>query len=313
MLDIVLLGLQLLAECWTIGDGSTDILYGTKQYVEYSPGDTNLIISVPHDGFIHPHTIPNRTDGCRDMIGGTCEYPLREDCPSKGPKTDEWYCRAVTYSDSNTQDIAREFIREFVTLTGRRPHLVMDNLHRSKMDPNREISRAAQGNLEAEQAYHEYHAYLRLAKTALGGPGLLVDFHGMTHSHEKIELGYLYRKENLNVGDYSQDVSSMEALMTRTGMDPVELISGENSIGSLLEKEGYPSIPSSRQPVPGEDKYYRGGWITQTQGSRDGGQVDAVQIEMPAGIRHSPEEDRKEFTKKLAKVINEFHQRYYVV
>merc|ERR1712126_252051 len=227
--------------------------------------------------------------------------------------SDEQWGAVQSIIGQYSMEIARDFIHEFVTFLGRRPHLVMDNLHRSKMDPNREISRAAQGNLEAEQAYNEYNAYLRLAKTALGGPGLLVDFHGMTHSHEKIELGYLYRKENLNVGDYSQDVSSMEALMTRTGISPVELISGENSIGSLLEKEGYPSIPSSRQPVPGEDKYYRGGWITQTQGSRDGGQVDAVQIEMPAGIRHSPEEDRKEFTKKLAKVIDEFHQRYYVV
>ena len=26
-----------------------------------------------------------------------------------------------------------------------------------------------------------------------------------------------------------------------------------------------------RQPRPGDDKYYRGGWITQIHGSRDGG------------------------------------------
>ena len=50
-----------------------------------------------------------------------------------------------------------------------------------------------QGNPEAELAYNEYHDYILKAREAMNGPGLLVDFHGMTHSHERIEIGYLFR------------------------------------------------------------------------------------------------------------------------
>ena len=42
------------------------------------------------------------------------------------------------------------------------------------------------------------------------GPGLLVDLHGMTHTHEKLEIGYLYKPKDLNNGDYTVDVSSMQ-------------------------------------------------------------------------------------------------------
>ena len=50
-----------------------------------------------------------------------------------------------------------------------------------------------QGNPDAELAYNEYHDYILRARDAMNGPGLLVDFHGMTHAHEKIEIGYLFR------------------------------------------------------------------------------------------------------------------------
>jgi len=302
----------------SIGEDSPTTEYGTHKYVEYTPGNINLIISVPHDGFIHAATIPNRTDGCRDKHrdeGGVCEYPVREDCPSKGPRTDDWYCRAVTYADAFTQDIAKSFMREFEKMTGRRPYIILDNLHRSKMDPNREISRAAQGNQEAETAYNEFHNFILEARAEVqkDGPGLLVDLHGMTHTHEKLEIGYLYKPKDLNAGDYTKDVSSMAALMARTGMSPTELLAGEHSLGALFEREGYLAIPSPRQPVPGEDKYYRGGWITQIHGSRDGGDVDALQIEQPRAIREAELEEREEYTRKLAKVIAEYHQRYYTL
>ena len=61
---------------------------------------------------------------------------------------------------------------------------------------------------------------------------------------------------------------SIQALLNRTGLTVEELLQGDHSLGAMLEEEGYPSIPSPRQPVPGEDKYYRGGHITQIHGSR---------------------------------------------
>ena len=172
------------------------VFYGTNNFVEYRPGNTNLIISVPHDGFQRPNQLPNRTHGCRNKPrseGGLCQYPWTPDCPSSGPSFNEWFCKAVTYNDDFTQEIGRGFIKEFENLTGKRPYIILDNLHRSKMDPNRPIDRAAQGNPEAELAYNEFHDYILEARAAMEGPGLLIDFHGMTHAHEKIEIGYLFR------------------------------------------------------------------------------------------------------------------------
>jgi len=321
MLDLFIYGLLSLLLNHSGGGlaGSDDIvLTGTRDFVEYRPGDTNLIISIPHDGFLRPGNIPNRTHGCRDKAkseGGSCRYPWTSDCPSPGPRSDEWFCKAVTYSDSFTQEIGRGVAAEFRALTGKTPHLVVDNLHRSRMDPNRPVDRAAQGNPDAELAYNEFHNYILEAREAMGDrPGLLIDFHGMTHAHEKIEIGYLFRTEDLNAGDYTKDVPSIQALLNRTGLTVPELLHGDHSLGAMLEEEGYPSIPSPRQPVPGEDKYYRGGHITQIHGSRDGGLVDAIQTEFPRAIRINEEDGekvRRDFIKAMARVVVRFHTRYY--
>jgi len=281
--------------------------------MEYTPGTTNLIISVPHDGFLHPASIPDRVDGCREALGGLCHFPWTPDCPSKGPSTDEWYCRATTYSDTFTQEMGRGLVEEFTRLTGTRPYLVVNNLHRSKMDANRDINRAAHGNTDAEDAYNDFHQFIEQAEAALGGPGLLIDLHGHTHPHEKVEIGYNYQPKDINKGDFTVDVSSMNALMVRTGMSPPELLAGDHSLGAMFEKEGYKTIPSPRQPVPGEDKYFRGGYTTRKHGSKDGGVVDALQIEVPVGIREGPQQGKDDFTKSLAKVIAEFHKHHYSV
>ena len=67
-----------------------------------------------------------------------------------------------------------------------------------------------------------------------------------------------------------------------------------------------------RQPKPGTDKYYRGGWITQIHGSRDGGTIDAIQLEFPTEIRTEvSEEKRNIFINKLAQNINIFMNLFY--
>lgn len=92
-----------------------------------------------------------------------------------------------------------------------------------------------------------------------------------------------------------------------------------------------------RQPKPGDDKYYRGGWITQIHGSRDGGnnsiqrifqesmnlisittlcncvgKIDAIQLEFPTEIRTEvSEEKRNKFSDELAHNIVMFYKLYY--
>merc|ERR1719209_954178 len=145
----------------------------------------------------------------------------------------------------------------------------------------------------------------------MGTSGLLLDFHGQGHGQNSTELGYVYRKSDLNEGNLLEGVSSVSSLLARTGLSPEQLLSGPGSLGALWEEAGYMAIPSPRQPRPGTDKYYRGGYITQTHGSSNGGVVDAIQLELPVGLISSTEY-RAKMAPSVGDVIAEFHSRYYL-
>ena len=120
-------------------------------------------------------------------------------------------------------------------------------------------------------------------------------------------IGYLFTKQDLNSGQSDDELSSIKALVRRTGLPVQQFLYGENSLGSMIERGGYKAVPSPSQPYPGMDKYYRGGWITQVYGSKDEGNIDAVQLEFPTEIRvEASEEDRARFGKKLAMNIEKF-------
>ena len=59
----------------------------------------------------------------------------------------------------------------------------------------------------------------------------------------------------MNVGDYTKDVPSIQALLDRTGKSIPEILSGDQSLGAMFENEGHKSIPSSRQPTPGRENF----------------------------------------------------------
>ena len=198
---------------------------------------------------------------------------------------------------------------------GKTPHLIISHLHRSMLDPNRPVEQAAQGNAEAIAAYEAFHGSIKHAHATLDGkPGLHIDFHGYTdvYRQNNTMIGYLFNSKDLNSGDTNIEKSSIRALIKRTGLPVQQFLFGEKSLGSLFESAGYKAVPSPRQPYPGKDKYYRGGWITQIHGSRDGGVIDAVQLEFPQEIRiEATDEERFKFGVKLAKNIEEFHSIYY--
>jgi len=107
-------------------------------------------------------------------------------------------------------------------------------------------------------------------------------------------------------------VPSVASLLTRTGLSPEELIVGEKSLGALLENFGYRAVPSPRQRSPGTDRYYRGGHITQKHGSSGGGNIDAIQIEVPAEVRHQGGVTlRTDFSRDLARVLADYMELHY--
>ena len=211
-------------------------------YVEYIQGNTNLIFSVPHDGRINLTSIPIRTNGCKDP-SGTCKYPGKDDC-----ETDN-ICKVITGADLNAAVITRKVYETYVESTGKYPHLIISHLHRSRLDPNRPVEQAAQGNEEAIAAYDAFHASIKHAHAALKGePGLHIDFHGYTdvYGQNNTMIGYLFTKSELNDGVFNKSTPSIASLLQRTGEHVEEVLFGETSLGAMFERSGYKAVPSPR-------------------------------------------------------------------
>merc|ERR550519_1922028 len=126
----------------------------------------NLIISAPHGGRLKPDSIPVRQPGCE--VDGQCRFTGEPNCP-----TDDVCQEVATSSDTYTDTIAKGVVDHIFNFTGRRPHLIINRLHRSRLDPNREVDEAAQGKRDAVTAYNEYHAFIHKAKEAIATGQLL--------------------------------------------------------------------------------------------------------------------------------------------
>merc|ERR1711970_1254261 len=173
------------------------------------------------------------------------------------------------------------------------------------MDPNRVIEDAAQNNEGAVEAYNVYHNTIVRAKSTFDGkPGLIIDFHGQGHEKNCTEIGYLIKKAELNSKNFTGSEIGIKSLVARKNAKLNDFIFGKRSLGSLFEAAGYRAVPSPRQPSPGTDIYYRGGYTAQVHGSSNGGVVDAIQLEFPGEIREDGGKDeRVQFSNKLADIL----------
>jgi len=470
------------------------VVRGSHGYVEYHPGDMNLVITAPHGGSLRPDSIPSRKDD------GSGDVNLK--------------------ADGHTDEIAAGLTKHIHEITGKKPHFVVSNLHRSRLDPNREEDVAAQGNRHAVKAYREYHDLILQAMVAAAPPqlrisstgpassaqadrmgdyyltagldhmnnypvykkvdntqgvyvndqgnwvvfsrvdskkrslrniesgpaspsppvrgwefydsassswvsdphlkvehlapphvtvgssgraareqparmgtyrlssqthnnhpvykkednsqvmflndagewvvferidpkmrslkstagataippregwqfwdrsssswsedsrlrvdpptALLLDIHGQAHGKNSSELGYLLTKAELNAGRLNAEKTSIRGLVYRTGISIAQMLHGPKSLGAFFENAGYKAFPSPRQPSPGKDIYYRGGFTIQEHGSSDGGAVDAIQIEAPGEVRSDGgKKGRDKFTEALAGIAINFYNEYY--
>ena len=218
------------------------VYYGEDKYIEYLPGTLPVILSAPHAGTLKPSNIPDRTYG---------SY----------------------YQDYDCDDLVRKIRDILYKTTGKYPHVVICNLHRTKLDANRDITEAAQGNAEAEKAWKEWHDFLEYAKKEVEkqyGTGFYFDIHGFSGMRKWIQLGYLIRgrdfdnvpNEELNKGFFAVR-SSIRNLAENSKKSFAELVRGESSLGALFEKEGYPTVPGNKHPGPGNfGTYFNGGYNT---------------------------------------------------
>ena len=266
-----------------------DSYFGDNSYVEYIAGDLPIILSAPHGGLLKPADIPDRTYG-------------------------------TTGRDMNTQELARSIQSAIHNRTGGYPHIIINRLHRVKLDANREIVEAAQGDAKAEQAWHDFNDFIETAKQKViddYGSGFYIDLHGHGHEIQRLELGYLLSRSDLALTDTALnaqtyiDKSSYRTLVAESGLTLSELIRGPGSLGTMLETLGYPTVPSSNQPNPGDDPYFTGGYNTKTHGSRDGGLISGMQIECNyTGVRNTSS-NRTVFSQALAEVLEIFIENLY--
>lgn len=235
-----------------------ETVVGQDGYIEYHVGDLPIILSLPHSGPLRPEAILDRPE-------------------------------AVVDNDPFSDELGAELSAELERLTGRPVHLIVNQLHRSKMDANRSRREGARGDALAAQAWEEYHGFVVAAKQAVidqCGRGVLLDLHTNGRQGYRIEFGY-----GLTTDDLSQDDehlnrdsfvhrSTLRQLAMLGPTAHADLVRGPLSLGGLMTSLGFAAEPSPTQPVPDGDPYFNGGYTIFRHGSLYGGWIDAVQIEV---------------------------------
>ena len=288
----ILLGFGLWSQAQEYIPGQ--IYLDSTNYVAYHAGNLPIILSAPHGGNLEPSSIPDRDcNGC------------------------------VTINDAYTKSITENIKEEIYELTGCYPHVIVNLLHRKKFDANRDIGDAADGNSVVEAAWYAYHEFIHTAKERVSsdyGRGYFLDMHGHAHTIQRIELGYLLSKSELQQNDdqlntlMTVEESSIRTLAgdNQLGLTHAALLRGEESFGSLMDMKGFPSVPSSTDPFPLEgEAYFSGGYNTQRHGSRDDeGAIDAIQIELNRDIRFDAA-NRAMLIDSIALTALEFYNYHY--
>lgn len=266
--------------------------YRLGDYVEYFHGNMPLIISVPHGGYEKPDTIPER-DG-----------------------------RFAKNQDIYTIEIAYRIQKKIGEITGMYPFIVINHLHRTRLDANRNIKEAANGNRHAEEVWITYQSKLDSVACQVEaeyGKGLFIDLHGHRHRIERMELGYLLSgdelrldDELLNSGLLNEYCSIRNLLETNEkGLTMTELIRGDYSLGALLCKRGQPCMPGEKFKMPDVgEPYFRGGYNTTRHGSSSGGTIDGIQIEVDLQTR-SDKRRQKRVAGDVAYALIEFLRLHY--
>lgn len=270
--------------------------FGDQSYIEYLCGSLPVIISAPHGGLLEPAAIPDRD----------CNNP-------------DYTCTL----DYNTQELSRAIANSLFDLTGCYPHLIINRLHRKKLDANREIVEAAGGNSIAEQAWYDFHEFIDSAAarvTNVYGKGLYVDLHGHGHSVQRLEVGYLLYKSELQLSDSVLNLPPYPGYTSILNLDNNNLnnlalsglLRGNSSLGTMFANKGYPAVPSTQDPFPdGNEAYFSGGYNTDRHGSRTGGMIDGIQIECNYnGVRNN-QVNYERFADSVAVVIVDYLQTHY--
>ena len=182
--------------------------------IEYIPGNLPIIISAPHGG--------KNLDG--NLTTRSCDNNVEDD---------------------NTDILIRVIQKEIFELTGGYPHIIINNLSRSKLDPNRKRSTATCGFAATEPYFDAYHGFIDKASakvTADYGKGIYIDLHGQSHTPKRIDVGFNISTGTLDAGSLSNSIttSTIENLKNNNinNFDLQNLVRGSQSFGHFLQTTG---------------------------------------------------------------------------
>ena len=267
------------------------IYFGHGKYIEYHSGSLPIILSASHGGWMEPTEIPDRTQG-------------------------------VTTIDTNTYQLTKVIMDTLTARFGGKPHVILCLLKRLKLDVNREVIEAAEGNIYGERAWEEYHHYLDIAKelvTVNHGSGIVFDIHGHGENPDgyydlRTWLGYLIKgneldltDEELNTIDF-KNKSSIKVLADSSSHSFINILRGETSFGSIMDSLGYECVPSVNALGPAGSRYFSGGYITARHGSSEEGIISAIQIELPEPEIRDTEENWSRYASAFATAVNRYYE-----
>ena len=272
--------------------------FGRNNYIEYIAGNTPVIYSAPHGGTLAPTEIPDRTDGsCGETVS--------------------------TSADLNTADLAVRMQQAHFARYGTYPHVIINRLHRRKLDANRTLAGGACGDAEAQTAWQEWHDFMGVARNAVlagGARGWYMDMHGHAHTKQRVELGYLTTGAQLRLADATlnataayEDTSSVATMSRSSSHSFSALLNGPNALGTLYANNAIPAVPSAqdRAPLSG-DSYFSGGYnVTRygcgveatALGGTSSGNLCGLQVEANyTGVRDT-DASRQRFAEVTAQVL----------
>jgi hypothetical protein len=262
-------------------------------YITVLKGNMPLVISIPHGGYLLPDDIPER------------------------PCTN-----CAKNQDIFTIEIGNRIRETIFGKSGCYPYIIINNLHRTRLDPNRNIAEAAAGNRNAEKAWNDFQNYIEDSKRDVlekFGKGLYIDLHGHRHEISRIELGYMLSNEELQFDDGANDLEAFTEFssirnLIRNNPDSLsysELVRGKTSLGTMLSESGYECVPSSKNPYPGSaEPYFSGGYNISRHGSSSGGTIDGIQIEIDEEIRTDLKR-RDQLSDEIAEALLVFLKTHY--
>jgi hypothetical protein len=261
--------------------------YGmNKSSIDYYPGTMNIILSVPHDGDLSSNLPKRPKHACRKVNSTSKKCFYQDPCLTPKYKINTKFCEIPHGRDINARLLALALRYELNELFQLKPFVIINRLERSRVDMNRFIDEGTFGSTSSMHAWMRYHFYLKHAREIIinneynyHGKGLLFDLHSQQHEEGWVELGYLITSRQLLKKKYNLKFSSLSSYLT-TSFDPIDLITGNKSLGYFITKYNYPATPSPTFPSPPEQSYFEWGYTIEEYGRYEN--FSAIMIESPS-------------------------------